>query len=213
MCRLLVDCDDNTASLDSVEEDPEDFFIQEREGKQSQYVASQSPPGTGTVAMAKVWKNIVFIEVSKVEQKCRVSLKSIDCCLSVILSSKQVLEAVGPQSPQSVSANLVGIYDKLKQAMSELFGDHSQFAISLKDGFSKAFLHLDEIRGVRFCERLCASIDALLDCFGRDAPKFKTITENQREVMLLKLAEPLQFLHGLDIAYVFEHYYRSASRY
>ena len=120
----------------------------------------------------------------------------------------QVLKEVGLQSPQSVAANVVGIYDKLKQAMSELFGDHSQFTISLRDGFSKAFLYLDEISGVRFCERLCTCIDSLLDLFGRDAPRFRNISEHQREVMLLKLAEPLQFLHGLDIAYVFEHYYR-----
>ena len=120
----------------------------------------------------------------------------------------QALKEVGSQLAQSVAANVVGIYDKLKQAMSELFGDHSQFAISLKDGFSKAFLHLDEISGVKFCERLCTCIDGLLDLFGKDAPRFKNIGENQREVMLLKLAEPLQFLHGLDIANVFEHYYR-----
>ena len=119
-----------------------------------------------------------------------------------------MLKEVGSQSPQGVAANVVGIYDKLKQAMFELFGDHSQFAISLKDGFSKAFLHLDEIGGVKFRERLCTCIDSLLDSAGKDATKFKNIGENQREVMLLKLAEPLQFLHGLDIANVFEHYYR-----
>lgn len=67
MCRLLVDCDDNTATKESVEEDPDDYFLEERDGKKSQYVASQEPPGTGTVAMAKVWKNIVFLEVSEVK--------------------------------------------------------------------------------------------------------------------------------------------------
>ena len=128
--------------------------------------------------------------------------------LSSLPLSVQVLKDLGTQLPQSVAANIVGIYDKLKQAMFELFGDHSQFAVSLKDGFTKAFLHLDEIAGVKFCERLCVCIDSLLDSFGKDAPRFKNIGENQREVMLLKLAEPLQFLHGLDIANVFEHYYR-----
>lgn len=66
LCRLLVDCDDNTASMESIEEDPDDYFVQERDGKTSQYIASQTPPGTGTVAMAKVWMNIVFHEVSEV---------------------------------------------------------------------------------------------------------------------------------------------------
>ena len=77
-----------------------------------------------------------------------------------------------------MAANIVGIYDRLKQAMFELFGDHSQFAVSLKDGFAKAFLHLDEITGVKFCERLCVCIDSLLDSFGKDAPRFKNIGEN-----------------------------------
>ena len=133
---------------------------------------------------------------------------SLSLSLSSLPLSVQVLKDLGTQLPQSVAANIVGIYDKLKQAMFELFGDHSQFAVSLKDGFTKAFLHLDEIAGVKFCERLCVCIDSLLDSFGKDAPRFKNIGENQREVMLLKLAEPLQFLHGLDIANVFEHYYR-----
>ena len=137
-----------------------------------------------------------------------IMIPSLSLSLSSLPLSVQVLKDLGAQLPQSVAANIVGIYDKLKQAMFELFGDHSQFAVSLKDGFTKAFLHLDEIAGVKFCERLCVCIDSLLDSFGKDAPRFKNIGENQREVMLLKLAEPLQFLHGLDIANVFEHYYR-----
>lgn len=74
LCRLLVDCDDNTASMESIEEDPDDYFVQERDGKQSQYVPSQSPPGTGTVAMAKVWMNIVFREVSEVNTTRHVTI-------------------------------------------------------------------------------------------------------------------------------------------
>ena len=45
----------------------------------------------------------------------------------------------------------------------------------------------------------------------RDATQFQSVGENQRETMLMHFAEPLQFIHNLDIAHVFEHYYRSAS--
>ncbi len=34
------------------------------------------------------------------------------------------------------------------------------------------------------------------------------LAEHQREQLLLQLAEPLQFLHSLDLIHVFEHYYR-----
>ena len=48
-----------------------------------------------------------------------------------------------------MAADLLNIYDRLKQAMLELFGGHSQFALSLKGGFSRAFQGLDEVTGVR----------------------------------------------------------------
>lgn len=47
-----------------------------------------------------------------------------------------------------------------------------------------------------------------MDAAGKDTQRFQYIGEHQREAMLLHLAEPLQFLHNLDISHVFEHYYR-----
>ena len=38
--------------------------------------------------------------------------------------------------------------------------------------------------------------------------RFQAVGEHQRETMLMHFAEPLQFIHNLDIAHVFEHYYR-----
>lgn len=42
----------------------------------------------------------------------------------------------------------------------------------------------------------------------RDSVRFQSVGEHQRETMLMHFAEPLQFIHNLDIAHVFEHYYR-----
>ncbi len=53
------------------------------------------------------------------------------------------------ESPYQVAAELLNVYDQLKQAMLELFGGHSQFVLSLKEGFSRAFQGLDEVTGVR----------------------------------------------------------------
>ena len=148
------------------------------------------------------------------------------------------------KSPQALAADLVSVYDQLKQAMLELFGGHSTFALSLKEGFSKAFRSLNEMQGLRvrrpldgvsnlkrnlnfipspclspdlssplqFCEMLCLCIDSLMNTACRDATRFQSVGENQRETMLMHFAEPLQFIHNLDIAHVFEHYYRSASK-
>ena len=48
-----------------------------------------------------------------------------------------------------------------------------------------------------------------MDVAGKDTLRFQYFGEHQRETILLHFAEPLQFLHTLDIAHVFEHYYRS----
>ena len=48
-----------------------------------------------------------------------------------------------------MTTDLLTIYDKLKQAMLELFGGHSQFTLALKEGFSRAFQGLDEVTAVR----------------------------------------------------------------
>ena len=44
---------------------------------------------------------------------------------------------------------LLMLYSKLRQATMELFGGHSQFALALKEGFSKAFQELNEVEGVQ----------------------------------------------------------------
>ena len=60
-------------------------------------------------------------------------------------------------SPQALAADLVSVYDQLKQAMLELFGGHSTFALSLKEGFSNAFRSLNEMQGLRVNEGLSLS--------------------------------------------------------
>lgn len=61
----------------------------------------------------------------------------------------QVLKQFDLDSPYSVASEILSIYDRLKQAMFELFGGHSQFALAMKEGFSKSFQSLDEVTGVR----------------------------------------------------------------
>ena len=58
-------------------------------------------------------------------------------------------------SPHAIAADLLSVYDCLKQALLELFGGHSQFAIALKDGFSRAFQSMDEVTGVKVLCNKC----------------------------------------------------------
>ena len=70
MCRLLVDCDDNTSSRKTVkepEENKDDDEDEDDRGPQSPDV----PPGTGTIAVARCWKEIVSSEVKQVSERER----------------------------------------------------------------------------------------------------------------------------------------------
>ena len=61
---------------------------------------------------------------------------------------------------------------------------------------------------VKICEALSLSIDSLLDVAGKDSGKFQAMTITDREQWLARLAQPLHFLRNLDLAHVFEHFYR-----
>ncbi len=64
-----------------------------------------------------------------------------------------MLDVFDGKLPHLLCNKILEIYNKLRQAMLELFGGHSQFALALKEGFAKAFQGLDEVRGVLVCLR------------------------------------------------------------
>ena len=122
MCRLLVDCDNSKITKptkQSIEEEAEDVIGQ---SAPSPVVAT----GAGTIEMAKCWRRVVHSEVVQM-------LNRFDYT----------------DSPHTIAAELLTLYTQMKQAMMELFGGHSQFALALKKGFSEAFQSLDEVTGVR----------------------------------------------------------------
>ncbi len=53
------------------------------------------------------------------------------------------------EPPAIFCAKLLSVYEKLKQTKRELFGGHSQFSIALKEGFTKAFQALNEVKCLR----------------------------------------------------------------
>ena len=82
--------------------------------------------GLGTAAMSACWREMAVAEVQRV-------LSRFECS----------------SSPHAVAAKLINVYDRLKQAMVELFGGHFTFALGLKEGFTKAF---QSLTGVTVCE-------------------------------------------------------------
>lgn len=82
--------------------------------------------GTSTGALALCWQDIVHSEVTS-------------CLHKVDLSNPSLV----------IMADLLYIYDRLQQTTLELFGGHSQLALALKEGFSKAFQGLNEVLGVK----------------------------------------------------------------
>ena len=111
-------------------------------------------------------------------------------------------------NPLDFTHLLCDLYQQLTQTMNELFGGHSRFAVALNEGLAGAFKSLNEVSGVEVCETVALAIDALLDKAGKDSSHFQHLGEGERERQLRELAQPLHCLRDLDLAHVFEHFYR-----
>ena len=60
----------------------------------------------------------------------------------------------------------------------------------------------------QLCEVLCLCVDFLMDGTGREGGQLLRVTESEREEVLVHFSGPLQFLNHLDIAHIFEYFYR-----
>ena len=129
MCRMLADCNDGgTMGKAGEEERLNQTFV----GAMAKESRSRGEVSDGITAMGKCWGVVVYSEVA------------------------QVLGRLAEwDSPYSVAVEIVRLYNQLKQGMLELFGGRSHFALAMKEGFSKAFLGLDEVEGVKVCD--CAT--------------------------------------------------------
>ncbi|XP_032876612.1 cullin-9 isoform X2 [Amblyraja radiata] len=89
------------------------------------------------------------------------------------------------------------MYLKLKNAMEELFGQQMAFVLALRKGFSAALLQLSHLTSMHVSERFAQYID-------------QRIQESDVETLnhLQQFLEPMLFLSGLELANIFEHFYR-----
>ena len=134
-----------------------------------------------------------------------------DCWRSLVRQRLEVFLASHSShrmSPLDFTHSLCKIYQQLVQTMKELFGGHSRFSVALNEGLAGAFKSLSEVSGVEVCETVVLAIDSLLDVAGKDSGRIQHVGEGERDRQLRELAQPLYCLRGLDLAHVFEHFYR-----
>uniref|UniRef100_A0A4W3JYY6 Cullin 7 n=1 Tax=Callorhinchus milii TaxID=7868 RepID=A0A4W3JYY6_CALMI len=94
------------------------------------------------------------------------------------------------------------MYLRLKNAMEELFGQQTAFVLALRKGFSGGLLQLSHLTAMHVSERFAQYIDQRIQESGADASSVETLNQLQQ------FLEPMLFFSGLELANIFEHFYR-----
>uniref|UniRef100_UPI00398EEEB8 cullin-9 isoform X1 n=1 Tax=Pristiophorus japonicus TaxID=55135 RepID=UPI00398EEEB8 len=94
------------------------------------------------------------------------------------------------------------MYLKLKNAMEELFGQQMAFVLALRKGFSAALLQLSHLTAMHVSERFAQYIDQRIQESEMNTSNVETLNQLQQ------FLEPMLFLSGLELANIFEHFYR-----
>ncbi|XP_069743989.1 cullin-9-like isoform X1 [Narcine bancroftii] len=94
------------------------------------------------------------------------------------------------------------VYLKLKKAMEELFGQQTAFVLAMRKGFSAALLQLSHLTAMHVSERFAQYIDQHIQDMEMDSSNVETLDQLQQ------FLEPMLFFSGLELANIFEHFYR-----
>uniref|UniRef100_A0A8C5REF5 Cullin 7 n=1 Tax=Laticauda laticaudata TaxID=8630 RepID=A0A8C5REF5_LATLA len=147
-------------------------------------------------------KNELRSATLKAIMKKSTTLISItQCWKDVVLQQvKQFLKSFW-QAPDFVE-RYCSIYQHLRTAMEELFGQKMSFLLALRDGFSEGLVQLPFSSAAHVSEKFAQYIDQWI----RDSWTDSTNTENVQH--LQQSLEPISFLAELELANIFEHFYR-----
>ncbi|KFQ33757.1 Cullin-9, partial [Mesitornis unicolor] len=127
------------------------------------------------------------------------SLWGISQCWSGVVQQQvqRFLEAAG-QAPDLVE-RYCGLYQRLRGATEELFGQRSAFVLALGQGFAGALLQLSFLATLHVSEQFARYLD-------------RQIQELHGAVgsagLLQQILEPFVVFSGLELAHTFEHFYR-----
>ncbi|XP_075269404.1 cullin-9 isoform X4 [Opisthocomus hoazin] len=132
----------------------------------------------------------------------RSSLQGIAQCWRGVVQQQvqRFLEAAG-QAPDLVE-RYCGLYQRLRGATEELFGQQAAFLLALGQGFAGALLQLSFLAALHVSERFARYLDGQIQelhgAGGSAGPPRR----------LQQMLEPFVVLSGLELAHSFEHFYR-----
>ncbi|KAM4681472.1 LOW QUALITY PROTEIN: cullin-9 [Amazona ochrocephala] len=110
---------------------------------------------------------------------------------------QRFLEAAG-QAPDLVE-RYCRVYQRLRSATEELFGQQAAFALALGQGFAGALLQLSFLTALHVSEQFARYLDRQIQELHRAAGSTG---------QLQQILEPFVVFSGLELAHSFEHFYR-----
>ncbi|KFQ70293.1 Cullin-9, partial [Phaethon lepturus] len=130
------------------------------------------------------------------------SLWGISQCWRGVVQQQvqQFLEAAG-QAPDLVE-RYCGLYQRLRGATEELFGQQAAFVLALGQGFAGALLQLSFLTTLHVSEQFACYLDGQIQELHRAAGSAGSLQRLQQ------ILEPFVVVSGLELAHTFEHFYR-----
>uniref|UniRef100_A0A8C0UFX5 Cullin family profile domain-containing protein n=1 Tax=Cyanistes caeruleus TaxID=156563 RepID=A0A8C0UFX5_CYACU len=113
---------------------------------------------------------------------------------------QQFLEAAG-QAPD-LAERYCRLYQRLRGATEELFGQQAAFVLALGQGFAGALLQLSFLTALHVSEQFARYLDVQIQELRRAAGSTGPLERLQQ------FLEPFVVFSGLELAHSFEHFYR-----
>ncbi|NWS18572.1 CUL9 protein, partial [Pachyramphus minor] len=131
------------------------------------------------------------------------SLWGISQCWRGVVQQQvqQFLEAAG-QVPD-LAEQYCGLYQRLRGATEELFGQQAAFMLALGQGFAGALLQLSFLTALHVSEQFARYLDVQIQELRRAAQGSTGPLERLQQFL-----EPFVVFSGLELAHTFEHFYR-----
>ncbi|XP_055672122.1 cullin-9 isoform X4 [Falco peregrinus] len=129
-------------------------------------------------------------------------LESIWQCWRGVVQQQvqQFLEAAG-QAPDLVE-RYCRLYQRLRSATAELFGQRAAFVLALGRGFAGALLQLSFLTALHVSEQFARYLDRQIQELRGAAGSTAPLQQLQQ------MLEPFVVFSGLELAHTFEHFYR-----
>ncbi|NWV21709.1 CUL9 protein, partial [Origma solitaria] len=146
------------------------------EGGEEQGGAGQGCKSRGLWGISQCWRGVVQQQVQR------------------------FLEAAG-QAPD-LAERYCQLYQRLRGATEELFGQQAAFVLALGQGFAGALLQLSFLTALHVSEQFARYLDVQIQELRRAAGSTGPLERLQQ------FLEPFVVFSGLELAHTFEHFYR-----